>query len=55
MNSYRAARYSGVYAVCLDADPMPNIYDGHDLKGIPISPSNDLIITYNTQTAGGAY
>ena len=46
--SYRTMRFSGTYSICLDSDKVTDKFDGCTIKGVPLSPSNDLLITYNT-------
>lgn len=49
ITSYRAIRYSGVYALLLDTEPCKMDYDGQSLMGIEIKPNNSLAVTYTTQ------
>jgi hypothetical protein len=49
--SYRGLRYSGVYPVIFDSNKLSEIYNGRNLCGKELLPSNDIQITFNCQVA----
>ncbi len=46
ITSYRSIRYSGSYGIVLDTTPCKQFYDGSELSGLEIKPSNDVLISY---------
>lgn len=55
ITSYKAHRFGGFYGILLDSEPHPTVYNGTDLKGIPLSPSNDLMATFTATTSNNSY